>query len=404
MKKILSILAASLFMFSCNHLDFYESPEQLIVDNYNSKFVSTFGEPSKTQTWGFGNTTRATYPNSNMWEDDGYVIPADITEDEIQKVLAVFNQKGEETYESLVDWDCFFVQQVWKGTAEHTAGNGGTVVGSNQMDWLCAYDPIGHEETTEVWWPEHIIETIINHDDHVYNFNNASGSIQLMVNSSTQRFGYHSSTDSKVHYYFRMEEIDGAYYVGFDFSAEGENPNQQVKRDFIYNDWIVKIVPGKGVSNNEINYIGMIIGEDLSVQFNSDWDFNDVVFAVGYKNDETYVKILAAGGQLPLYIEGIEIHEALGVNVTDMVNTGLMEVEPVELKISDTKLTPAEIKVAVYKQDNLIELMAPQGEPAAKIFIPDMKYKWCDERKDIRTVYPKFKTWVNTNTPEIWWN
>lgn len=179
----------------------------------------------------FGNGTRSAQPNANEWGTDGkykdYPRPADITEEEIAKVLEVFNQKGKESYEPLVDWSNFFVQQVWKGTAEYIAGNGGTVVGGNQMNWLCC----GSEEMG---------------DDHVNNFNNSDGSVMLMFDSSTKRWGYKSSTDNgHIFYYFRMEYIDGAYYVGFDFSAEGQNPNEQVQRDYIYNDWIIKIVPGK---------------------------------------------------------------------------------------------------------------------------------------------------------------
>jgi hypothetical protein len=43
-----------------------------------------------------------------------------------------------------------------------------------------------------------------------------------------------------------MKCIDGQYYVGFDFEATGDNPNQQETRDYIFNDWIIKICPGNG--------------------------------------------------------------------------------------------------------------------------------------------------------------
>lgn len=176
-------------------------------------------------------------PESNQWGEDIYKDfprPEDITEEELQKVLEVFNQPGKESYEPLIDWENFFVQQVWKGTASYTAGNGETVIGGDKMNWLCC----GSEEMG---------------NDHVNNFNNSNGSVMLMFNSSTKRWGYSSSSDSgHIFYYFRMECIEyepgkWAYYVGLDFSAEGQNPNEQVKRDFIYNDWIIKIVPGLGV-------------------------------------------------------------------------------------------------------------------------------------------------------------
>lgn len=193
MKKFLfSLLTIMLVFTSCTH-DFefdYSEYNKAAQENYTNAFVTYLGIGKSeivNPNWGFVETTRtrSAYPNSNMWEDEGYVIPADITQAEIDKVLAVFNQKGEEHYESLVDWDCFFVQQVWKGTASYTAGNGSTVVGGDQMDWLCAYDPIGYEETIYPDWNGWQATVVTNHDDHINNFNNASGSIMLMVNSST---------------------------------------------------------------------------------------------------------------------------------------------------------------------------------------------------------------------------
>ena len=416
---IVFAMFVSLGFTSCMNHDFEPLTQaEEIQTKYDQAFVTYIGNPASEQTWGFGQiatvrATRAAYPNSNQWEDEGYIIPADITQAEIEKVLAVFNQKGEESYESLVDWDCFFVQQVWKGTASYEAGNGGTVIGGNQMDWLCAYDPVGKEETIYPDWNNWQATVVTNHDDHINNFNNASGSIMLMINSSTQRFGYKSSTDNgHVFYYFRMEEIDGAYYVGFDFSAEGQNPNEQVQRDFIYNDWIVKIVPGKGVStpSNKVDYVGMIIAEDLSVNNATDFDFNDVVFLVGYKNNETYVKVLAAGGTLPLYIEQFEVHDVFGVDQNCMVNTkaelvGLKgeEKEAVELKLSDTKVDPVDIQVIVYKEGLPLPLLAPKGQPAAKIFINDIDFEWANERENLKVKYPDFGTWVTKGTPEIWW-
>ena len=48
-----------------------------------------------------------------MWVSEGYNVPGAITAAEREAVLEVFNQKGKESYEPLVDWDCFFVQHVY---------------------------------------------------------------------------------------------------------------------------------------------------------------------------------------------------------------------------------------------------------------------------------------------------
>lgn len=155
-------------LIGCSHDTEFDNTAY-VTNKYNTAFVQTFGEPAPNQNWGFSQivATRTTQPESNMWEGWGYKVPNVITADEITEVKKVFDKKGEASYKALVDWDCFFVQHVY---GRH-----------NNMDYLCAYNSAGT-------------------DDHIYNFNATSGSIQLMVNSSTRRFGFHSSQDSKMHY------------------------------------------------------------------------------------------------------------------------------------------------------------------------------------------------------------
>ncbi len=417
MKKIFAFAIAALALASCSKDKEFTAPAGYELNNtkalYKDAFIKEFGQPAATQTWGFAQTSRTAYPNSNMWESEGYIVPAAITQDEVEKVLAVFNEKEEGEQVALVDWDCFFVQQVFKGTASYIAGNGGTVVGGNQMDWLCAYDPTGHEET--VYWAEYNWQptVIVNHDDHVYNFNSASGSIQLMVNSSTQRFGFKSSTDNgHVFYNFRMEEIDGNYYVGFDFEAAGQNPNEQVARDYIYNDWIVKIVPGKGTSD-KVKEQGMIICEDLGTI--GDFDFNDVVFfAKVWESGKTEITLLAAGGTLELSVAGQEVHEAmLGAEnaknangLYKMINTGVdATAEPYYFEAATKYSSLVNIPVIVKKVDEAgnitsYELSAERGKAPQKICVP-VGFKWCKEYKSLVKAYPGFKDWT-TGASDTW--
>jgi hypothetical protein len=364
MKKLFYLLVC-LLCFSCQSTDFSEDTTKIILEQYNTAFVKVFGTPDAKQTWGFSNrsVTRACYPNSNMWESDGYVIPADITQDEITKVYNAFNEVGEASYESLVDWDCFFVQHVY---GEH--GN---------MDWLYA-----------------------GGEDHIYNFNATAGSIQLMVNSSTEYFGFHSSQDSQLHPTFRMMKIDGAYYVGIDYYANGQNPNQKEARDFIYTDWIVKICPGKGITppTNQLR----IIAEDLSATDGTDFDFNDVVIDVNIENITANCVLIAAGGTLPLRINGdLEVHEMFGVNTNVMVNTGAgPTIEPVSFILNNI-VDANDIKLEVFKGNEWIEMTANQGVPAAKIAV-FQDFKYCKEREPITSKYPEFKNWVQ-NINYIWW-
>lgn len=388
-----------------------KSYEQILKENYSASFTQAFGGTiAANQTWGFGKTVRSAYPNGNLWEDEGYTIPGEITDAELQKVLAVFNEKGEERYESLVDLDEFFVQQVFKGTATHKAGNGDVIVGSDNMDWLCAYDPVGYEA---VDYSTGQSVTYTNHDDHIFDFNNANSTdysgIMLMKNSSTQQFGFKCSRDGgHVFYNFRMEEIDGNYYVGFDFEAAGQNPNEQVARDLIYNDWIVKIVPGKG-NSDKVKEEGLIICEDLGTI--GDFDFNDVVFyAKVWQSGKTDITLLAAGGTLNLTVAGVEVHEAFGVSQKTMVNTKESsgkgaEKDPVSFIAANKYNSLIDIPVIVRTTDNAgnvtsFELSAEMGKAPQKMCVPKY-FKWCQEYRSLKDVYPGFKAWT-TGSADTW--
>ena len=65
-----------------------------------------------------------------------------------------------------------------------------------------------------------------------------------------------------------------------------------------------------------------IMAEDLSASEASDFDFNDVVFDVVWKSDsEAEIILQAAGGTLPLTVNGVEVHGAFEVETNVMVNT-----------------------------------------------------------------------------------
>ena len=410
MKKLLIFLFGLLFASCVSDVKYSEQEMKELT--YSNAFEQAFGTISPTQTWGF-KTMRSANTNGNQWKDEGYVIPNKITEDELNKVLDVFSKPGKESYESKVDWDCFFVQQVYKGDSIYVAGNGAKVTGSDHMDWLVAYDQIGFDEVV-YGLPEYNYQpTIIrNHDDHVNDFNNSYSNdydgCMLMVNSSTQRFGFRSSEDSKMHYTFRMEEIDGNYYVGLDFEATGQNPNQQVQRDLVYDDWIVKIVPGKGYSD-KVKEEGMIICEDLGTI--GDFDFNDVVFySKVWESGKTEIWLLAAGGTLNLTVAGQEVHEAFGVSQSTMVNTeestgkGATK-DPFYFVASNKYNSLIEIPIIVSTKNNAgnitsYELSAKMGEAPQKICVPK-GFKWCKEYKSLSIAYPGFREWT-TGASSTW--
>jgi len=396
---------------SCNH-DIDYDYGKYETDKYNAAFIKTFGQPASNQTWGFGSstTTRAAQPNGNQWgtTDDNskylnYPQPKAITDAELQAVLNVFNQKGDESYTALIDWSEFFVQQVYKGVATYVAGNGETVVGSDKMNELAC---VSNWQQIS-YWPVEWEQTDTYYDDIVNNFNggtnNSWDGCMLMWYSSTTDWSYKSSQSGGMRFhYWRMEKINGNYYVGFDFSAEGQNPNEQVKRDYIYNDWIVKVVPGTGVNppSDELR----IIAEDLSASDGSDFDFNDVVIDVNISGTTANCKLIAAGGTLPLRIGGLdalEIHKMFGVSTNVMVNTGAgVEKDPVTFTVEGVT-NANQIKLEVYKNGEWIEMTANKGVAAAKIAVRQ-NFEYCRERVGISSKYPDFGNWVQ-DVDYIWW-
>lgn len=442
MKKIIFGLFALLTLASCGHDSIESLNAEQVKATKNAKFENDFNGTFKVTTadyanhqWGMNTiplvditstVTRSAYPNGNLWADEGYVVPPDITADELEAVLDVFNKKGKASYTSLVDWDCFFVQQVYKGEANYTAGNGGNVVGSDHMDWLCTET----NKKIEVicWWPyEEELKIVAPYPDHIFDFNDSNsddyGGRMLMLNSNTNKFGYHNSEDSQVHYYFRMEEINGNYYVGLDFSGEGQNSNQQITRDYIYNDWIVKIVPGRGVTPPSVDRV-RIMCEDLGTE-TSDFDYNDVVFDIKFiKNGNKYtadIVLQAAGGTLPLTIGNREVHDLFAeanndqtISTTTMINThatmgehvdGLAPV-PFTVELSRSDYATAwdainDLPIIVLYNGVPLQLTVNPGTPAEMIAVPSGT-AWSNERVSIRNAYPSFVDWIRDSSI-TWW-
>ncbi|MCI7399137.1 MAG: hypothetical protein MSH57_01800 [Prevotella sp.] len=150
-----------------------------------------------------------------------------------------------------------------------------------------------------------------------------------------------------------------------------------------------------------------VIAEDLSVSDNSDFDFNDVVFDVTFDSPEqgkTTITLQAAGGTLPLYVGGQEVHEKFGVSTKTMVNTGTgVSKDPVSFELNDTFGHDANnILVQVEKEGVLVEITAERGRVASKIAVSP-NYEWCTEKQDIEKKYPNFSKYVSNPSFDIWW-
>jgi hypothetical protein len=157
-----------------------------------------------------------------------------------------------------------------------------------------------------------------------------------------------------------------------------------------------------------------VIAEDLSATEGGDFDFNDVVFDIVKAEDgKTTLKLICAGGVLPLRIMGVEVHGLFGETTPNekgqyqMYNTGAgPNVDPVIFEVAGTYTTPEQIKditIEVFKENNWMELKATKGEPACKILVDDT-FTPVPERKNIANEYKKFTNYVQGSfVDDFWW-
>lgn len=226
MKKLLLFFALTLSLVACTNsyndlnledtIDLVKAPE-VIAYSGNTYFGDV--------------ETRSSYPNSNMWEN----VPSNITDEERDKVMDWFSTHQYPESISL-DWTDFFVQQLGYSEWECVAEDGfNKYTGKTHMNQLAA----GKE----------------GQPDEINNFNSntAFNAIMKMINSSTENFSYKQSSGNGTRWYdkFVIVCIDGEYYVGFDFVSDGQNPNERVKANGYYNDWIIKITNANPIVNPE---------------------------------------------------------------------------------------------------------------------------------------------------------
>ena len=178
--------------------------------------------------------------------------------------------------------------------------------------------------------------------------------------------------------------------------------------DGYYSDWIVTLTEAQRTITLPKADVRVIV-EDMQaaeewdgVKYTGDFDFNDVVFDVVYDYDGTQSAIIlqAAGGTLPLYVDGHEVHGTFGEYGTgEMINTGAGPNAPSVVVPLGKKYTDArDIKVTVSKKnakgvEEEIELKAEEGRAPHKIAVP-IDFDWMDERRDIESYYTGFSAYV----------
>jgi len=404
MKKLIFTLVFVLMMglgfISCTKHDFDFNPTENVTTAYNQAFVSTFGTPDTYQNWGF--TSEKTITRSVIKEDhelpSGCVKPT-LEDGEAEYVMNWFRTNQGETSEGL-DWKKFFIVYV--------GGNNNVSIWSN-------WDNSTQNGNVTLDYLE------IN-GEHINDWNANNGPTVYIYNNTPNNFTCHNSYCSLTTSKWKLARItyNGkvGYYVGL--SAYGKKIETEIPekyqltdygREHFYDDWVFKVVPANGVIPLASNV--RIIAEDLSATQGTDFDFNDIVLDVNIVDGNAKCILQAAGGTLPLRINGnnnLEVHKLFGVlkggdnwlnTKQEMINTGAGPTKDCVPFTLTGISNAANIKLEVFKNGTWMEMKAEQGVPAAKIAV-NQDFEYCGEREPITTKYPNFKNWVQ-DVNYIWW-
>lgn len=389
-------LLAGFYLTSCTHDDIeYSSLYEEKTQSYDKVFKELYGTIDPNHDWGFKSLgsaysgtralTRGEDINGNIWYQNWErpVNVTDLEKDPEWEVVKYFKQERGEN-EITITWDNYWVQQVYKSDNPYTAvDNLNHYNASEKMNHLLCYDHSaagGYEHAYDFNAGDNTTTFTDQGNGYVYIGTTLMKDMGSYSGTNAQ-FGYHNSVDSKNHFeYFIVAGADidaslaGYYYVGFDFSCTGSNPNMQVERDHKYDDWIVRISPatrktstgpqgGGGETTTSKKYKadqhkllakGRVFVEDLFRASREDIDFNDAVFdaiiwevtrgtvTVGNNGKKSFdrdntiaakyfveISLLAAGGTIPLKIAGDkfgEVHEVFasttpGISGVTMVNS-----------------------------------------------------------------------------------
>lgn len=226
---MLSLTALSLGMVSCSSEDI-ESTGNILTEN-----AQKYGTHSSEVNFYFGGNkivgSRACDVNGNMW---GAEMPEYPTEEEKAGILEyVRNNSG-----ASVEWPgytCYYVQHVISAHNKYS-----------YKDWNGA-------EHNDIDGSTHLNELQIKENNgnytHVNNFNEGKCENAVTHNSALMTEGFqgartHESYGGANIDNWRLFYWNGNYYLGIDYMMV--NGSGKIDANGIYDDWIMKIIPGKG--------------------------------------------------------------------------------------------------------------------------------------------------------------
>lgn len=227
---MLSLTALSLGMVSCSSEDI-ETTGNILTEN-----AQKYGTHSSEVNLYFGGNkivgTRGCDVNGNQWGDD--IMPKYPTKEEKDGILD-YVRKNPEASVKWPGYTCYFVQHVISAHNKYSYKDGNNALHDN-IDGSTHLNELQIKENNGNY-------------THVNNFNEGKCENAVTHNSALMTEGFqgartHESYGGANVDNWRLFYWNGNYYLGIDYMMV--NGSGKIDANGIYDDWIMKIIPGKG--------------------------------------------------------------------------------------------------------------------------------------------------------------
>lgn len=431
-KSIVALSFGGLVLASCSHEDGdgISSMEEYKAQVYNKAFAEEFGTPAEDHNWGFASLTMAP---ASIYSDSYEFFNRAITRAEAENVTSV-NSVTYNTFNDVMKNEtakCYYYlkidnrivlqeqHQVMSNPSADFFPKDIKLNNNTVQDYLFSTDNEGEIYTK-------VFDKIANVRDGGVSYATSSDPIPAELFKKAPSFetmALHVPDATKIKIAGSVEKFDKDYKIFWYVAKWQGNGDKKIHVDGV-------VVPKDQITINVPEYKKRIIVEDLKGNISentqvksSDFDFNDVVFdAIVWsifndktKENETHLKVLvrAAGGLLPIYVAGKEVHQG-GVGYMFNTSNPNYEFKSELIKDSIIARTPAiapnesfsfdfnSIPVEIVVNGQKVVAGANIGEAPEKIAV-GLDYKWCKETMSVKDVYDGFKLYIKDKTKTDWY-
>lgn len=417
-KSALALTCGAMVIASCSKTDDFgaTSLEQLQEDVYSSAFIKEFGQPAANHDWGFTDFSMVPVriPEGSPREDASARRRAVATS--VTKVNTVTYAEAKDflnlekaTAYFFLRIDNNIVVQELQGVQSNPATayypKPDLELSSNLKDLQYQKDNEGSINVAE-YKKLNLIT-----DDKGVTFATESDPIPDAVFNapSFETMALHVPDEQKINIAGSVANFNSENYKIFWYVAKWQVSDKRIHVDGI-------LVPKNQITVNIPEYKARIIVEDLKGNIDatttvsgSDFDFNDAVFdAVTWKRDGVnHLKIIlrAAGGTLPITVNGVEIHKEVGFMFNTDANRDFTFGKTIYEGIINEEAETYnfnQIPVVVKVNGKEVEAKSNIGEAPEKVAV-GVDYEWVLERTKITDTYSKFANYVANKNVTNWW-